>query len=1050
MMAGGKSHVWILIGMMGWGAPASAQQFHIQNWHIEDGLPDGHITALAQTPNGYLWVGTPGGLARFDGIRFKVFKAEGTPGLSDSGIAALLAGTKGRLWIGTADGGVAQLDSSGRFYSLPPPVLPGKPPTRAESWAGDFPAQWFWSLQSSLAEDREGSLWWCVAGRGVYRWQNAQWQVMSQSLTNGTGDARLVCDLQGNPFLLKDGRLNSFRAGRWSEAKSAGRIDGDYPVVSSAREGGIWVGSPEISWSQGGGRVRRFSDHAWRQEVQSTPWTANSLRSQVTCLLNDRHGHLWIGTMWGGVYHTDASGTWRRLTTEGSFSQCLITCLMEDRLGNIWVGTVGDGLYRVTQRPVTMVTLPSPAQENLVQTTCMTKDGSIWFGTDGAGAFRLNGGSWTDYSAAQGLTNEHVCAIFEDHATNLWAGTWGGLFRCRNGRFSPEAGPSELRAVVLALFEDHAGCLWIGTRQGLVCRRGEAYQRVILEPDRASIDIRAFAEDHRGDLWVGTVGDGLFRVREGRVIECPDSERYPAAEARALYCDADGALWIGSFGAGLFRYLDGAFTAYTSADGLPSDSFQSLTGDEAGNLWASSENGVFGLDRNVINHYARGRSPPLLCRRLSLADGLANRACSGSGQPVAGRSSDGRLWFPNMRGVAVFNPNTVPVHRDQPNVFLESVFSDGQELPFADSDAGAARPGTMAGTSSHAGASLSRAHSPAFSGESDISVASSSRRFEFGYTAPDLSAPRQLFFRYKLEGYDRDWVEAADRRSAFYSTLPPGRYRFRVMVGGSDGNWHESARDLSVRIVPRLWEVRWIQWAGAISLAGLLIAYISILSKRRLKRRLELLQLQNSVEQERSRIARDIHDHLGASLTQIALMSESLSEQVTDPRQVASQLTRISCKARTVVQTLNEIVWAVNPLNDNLPKLLDYICSMSEELCESAGLRCWQEVPTGLPPTPLKVDFRHNFVLAIREALNNAIKHSGASEIWIRVFVKENDLRVEIEDNGRGFDLIQGRANGNGLNNLDARLHQIGGRAEVASHPGQGAKVTLRASFARP
>jgi ligand-binding sensor domain-containing protein/signal transduction histidine kinase len=1000
--------------MLGWGFPASARQFHIQNWHMEDGLPDGHITALAQTQDGYLWVGTPRGLARFDGIRFKVFKSEDTPALADSRITALLAGTHGGLWIGTADGGVAQIDPSGRFRSLPRPVLPGGSPTLAGSLAGDFPAQWLWSLYSNLAEDKEGTLWWCAAGRGVYRWQNAQWHDMSPFLTNGPGDPRLVCDFQGHPFVLKDGRLNSFQDGRWGEAESAGRIVGEFPVVSPARDGGIWVGSPEISWAQGGGRVRRFADHSWRQEVQPTPWTANSLRSQVTCLLNDREGHLWIGTMWGGVYHTDAGGSWQRLATEGSFSQGLITCLMEDRLRNIWVGTVGDGLYRVTKRPVTMVTLPAPAQENLVQTTCMTKDGSVWLGTDGAGAFRLRNGIWTDYAAAQGLTNQHVCSIFEDHAANLWVGTWGGLFRFENNHFTLVAGPPELRAIVLALFEDRAGGLWIGTRRGLICRRGGQYQPVILKPDRASIDIRAMAEDRSGNLWVGTVGDGLFCIRAGKVVAFSDSEKYPAADALALHCDADGVLWIGSLGAGLFRYLDGKFTAYTSADGLPSDSFNSLMSDDAGNLWASSENGVFGMDRKVIQRYVRGKNPPLLCRRLSLADGLANRACSGSGQPVAGRSMDGRLWFPNMRGVAVFDPSTVAIQRNEPHVVLESVFSDGQELPLA------------------------------FSEGSDLSVPSSSWRFEFNYTVPDLSAPEHLCFRYKLESYDRDWVEAG---SAYDSKLPPGRYQFRVRAGGSDGNWHESARALSLRIVPRIWEVRWMQWVGAISLAGLLIAYVSILSRHRFKRRLELLQLQNAVERERTRIARDIHDHLGASLTQIALMSELPPGRAPDQRQVASQLTRISSKARAVMQTLNEIVWAVNPLNDNLPKLLDYICSMSEELCESAGLRCWQEVPTSLPPTPLNVDFRHNLVLAIREALNNSIKHANASEIWIRAFVKKDHLLVEVQDDGRGFDVNQRRAQGNGLNNLRARLDQIGGRAELASQPGHGTKVTFRASF---
>ena len=266
---------------------------------------------------------------------------------------------------------------------------------------------------------------------------------------------------------------------------------------------------------------------------------------------------------------------------------------------------------------------------------------------------------------------------------------------------------------------------------------------------------------------------------------------------------------------------------------------------------------------------------------------------------MASRAPGGRLWAANMVGAAGFDPAAVTHGHTTPNLLVESVTADAT----------------------------------GFRGPT------SARRFEFRYSAPDLAAAQSLRFRYKLDELDRDWVDAGTARTAPYSKLPPGDYRFHVMVGGSDGQWHEGSPAIALRVVPRFWERRWGQVLAGATFLSAIGASLAWNQRRTFKLRLERLETQHTVEKERARIARDIHDDLGASLTEIALMSDPEPEEFAEPGRVRAQLQRISGKARTIVQALNEIVWAVNPRNDNLPKLLDYLCTFSEELCECAGVR---------------------------------------------------------------------------------------------------------------
>lgn len=1007
-----------------------AEEFHVQNWRREDGLPDGQITALEQTADGYLWIGTAKGLARYDGIRFRVFKAGETPGFTDSRISSLATDQRGTLWVGMLDGNLARRGEDG-FAAMRPPV-----PLELRPNQDHIPDTWLWDRRMAMIEeaegtprsnaehfadrwaqlttDGEGSVWWHVSGLSLMRFKAGQWHVLTASNGVPAGTLRQVArDHEGRVWFESDGKLQPYHPGQASSAGAAVDLKGQWAVLTPASQGGLWVAEPRSSWLQQGGRMLRLADGRWHDEWSLNPPLRHPPSSVITCLLEDHTGRLWCGTASGGVFFSSSQGRWRRLQAQSSFSQGYISCLFEDRQGNIWVGTVGDGLYRVTLQPATMLNLPPPYENAEINTTCATRDGSIWMGTGGSGAIRFDGTNCSSFGTAEGLTNQHVCALFEDSQTNLWAGTSGGLFRWEARRFARVQGPPEMSTWVKALFEDRAGRLWIGTVGGLVCLERGRFTVHYLRSDRRYCDIRSIAEDAAGDLWIGTIGAGLFRVPGGQADKARRVDAFPATDARALLYGPDNVLWVGGWGSGLFCMKNGQFTAFTTEDGLPSDRIQSILSDVEGRLWLSSDNGVIGVSPHEVRNYQRGKSPPLLCQYLSLAEGLANGGCSGSGQPVSARTGDGRLWFPNYEGVAVLDPREVATRAPAPKVLVEAVLADGKEL--------------------------------ALTSGRDLRAPSGVRRFEFDYTAPNLASQQNMRFRHKLDGMDHDWVDASTRRVAYYSQLPPRHYQFHVAVGGSDNQWHAADAPVDLYIVPRFWERRWLQVLASGLFVAILAGSFGLSQRRKYRLRLERLQMQNAMENERRRIARDLHDEFGSSLSGIALQGEAATQTWNLPPPAQSEIVSMTRRVRQLIGTLDEVVWATNPENDSLANVVAYLCDYAESFLSPAAVKTRVEAPgpSELPAVALTAQARHNLLLAAKEALNNSVRHAQAQTIWLKIRLQAGALIVEVADDGRGFDRAKTRASANGLSNIQNRMAVICGHAQIRSQPGQGTTVTL-------
>ena len=543
-------------------------------------------------------------------------------------------------------------------------------------------------------------------------------------------------------------------------------------------------------------------------------------------------------------------------------------------------------------------------------------------------------------------------------------------------------------------------------------------------------------------------GGGIARWKGGKFTQYLRAQGLPYEQAWALLGDADGSVWIGTPGAGLIRWRDGGFVSFTTRQGLPSDFICNIQADRQGHLWIGSHAGVFRVAKGDLDLCARHEIAAVNCLVLDDSDGLSSLEMAGGNQPSACTTPDGRLWFATSGGLAMVDPARIRTNALPPPVRLEEVLVDGKALSPEPSSPSLSSLSSLAslraeretGTNMTKGTKdVSGVGSP-----SVLQVPPGSGQIELRYAALSFCAPRRVRFRYRLERVDAGWVEAGVRRSAYYSHLAPGDYRFEVTACNNDGVWNPSGVALDLAVLPHFWQTWWFApgcWLGGIGVVG--TGVITSL-RRRHRTRIEALKRARLVEQERGRIARDLHDDLGSGLTDINTTS-TLAQNPSVPTEMARQFfCEISQRSNDMVVALDEIVWAVNPKNDDLSSLATYFSQFTEHLAGLTSLRCRFEIPGELPRLPLNSDQRHSLFLAFKEALQNAVKHAAASSLRVSITVEGGTLKIVLEDDGRGFEAGAAQAGGNGLRNMHERLEQLGGHCEIITAPGKGTRVTFQ------
>lgn len=965
------------------------QPYLVDLWQMEEGLPENIVNAIAQTPDGYLWCGTTHGLARFDGVRFTVFNRANAPALGSGRIRQLLVDRKGALWISTTEESLVRyLDGIFTAFSPPPRVSSGRTFIR-------------------MAEDATGALWLTAQDGALLRFANDEFTIISARWdATGKQNYFVHADFQGQLWAATRTNLARVDVKKLELTSVLAGQSAQYQILCPSRTGGWWI--------QTAGRVRLWRNGQWLDAGERL-WPAD--RPLPVCL-EDREGHLWVGTLGDGLFRYHTNGPVQRITQHNGLGSDLVRACFEDAEGNLWIGTRAGGLNRVRPALFKTYTRADGLASDQITAICEGAEGELWVGTDGEGVNRLKDGVATHFGREQGLGGRHIRSLIFDHRGELWAGAWpGGLFKLENNRFVPHQEFSGSTNSIASLFEDSRHQLWLGRRALNLLTpltSGVAATPIQLPNSAPSVDVIALAEDAAGNLWIGTEASGLFRWRNGECRRYTRADGLPGENIRSLYADPDGALWIGVMDGGLCRFKNDRFVTCSIRNGLVDDVINHIADDGQGWLWFSSFRGIFRTKKSELNQFADGTRSGIACVAYGKSDGVPSLECQGGFQPAGCRTRDGRLWFPTIKGLTSVDPSNASPDALAPKVLIEEFQVDNDRLV----DNANAIP------------------------HDKLRITPGRHRYEFHYTGLDFSAPNRVRFRYKLEGLESEWVEVGERRTANYSPLPPGEYRFEVIACNQAGVWSETSASLRFHVLPHFWQTWWFQIGGFVVLVGILTGSILFSNRRRWQRRLERIESELNVEKERARIAQDIHDGVGANLTEIAWLAEMAGQDALRPEEVRTQTRKISGTARETVQLFDEIVWAVLPQNDTLTSLLGYLGRRVDEWFENSPTRCWFTAPRDLPDIVVPAEVRHGFYLACKEALHNVNKHAHATEVRLHITVTDDTLRVDIEDNGRGFDpgTVTG---GNGLRNLGQRIQKLGGQFELRSEPGRGTKINM-------
>ena len=995
---------------------AAPGEYLVEKWDASSGLPHNTVRAIAQTPDGYLWIGTENGLARFDGVRFENFARENTTALPNPNVDFLQVDIRGMLWVG-ANGHLSVWD--GR--RLTEPELPLA--------RGDQANKILFSRTNEIAFTTAQG---CVlrgqlTAQGKYQWTSSRPAGLSQFAIDARGqtwqvtpNGKLwrVIDLQRDLVQINNaaGKINQMVAdtsGRiWLGAEHQLLVldGGQFVAVTPPSEEKEFSVTELFTISDGAlemvanGRLWRLSKGEWI--LNHNAWPVH--RPPLTRMLDDREGNVWFSRFGGGLVKFEPDGRIRELSARDGFPVDRVRCLFQDHEGNVWVGIDRGGLIRLREKQFQVLNTADGLSDPIVLGVCEDQEGAIWASTYGGGLNRWADGRFTTYNFGPDNSPGYVFTAFADREGRLWVGTHdSGVFIREGGEFRCLIPTNAIPLPTRAVFEDREGNIWLGSGGGVFRWREGKLEQFATDTELVHADVRGFAEDAEGALWICTHGNGLHRFKAGNHVAFHKADGLPNEFVRAVYADNDGSVWVGMYGGGLLRWKAGRLTQAAPRKDLPDDVICNFQDDGKGQLWISTHHGLFRVAKSELNAFADGRTKNVSCVVYGKSDGLPALEFSGGVQPAGWRARDGQLWFATDNGLTYFQPAAVTMNPLQPPVAVESLLVDGEE--FASSlDKGKAVQDLR----------------------QKLRIPAGRTQFEFHFTAMSYTAPDNVRFQYQLEGLQKDWVDAGINRVATYNYLSPGEYKFHVRAANNDGVWNETGASLAFQLLPHFWQRWWfLTLIGAALISLVWLAYYLRMARLR------------ELERLRLRIARDLHDDVGANLAGMALIAEAMEKQPAfgDP----ADLRRI---ALHTIDALRDIVWFIDPARDTLGDLISRMRDTAPLLL--TGIKYDFEAIVPNPDINLPPAFRRNVFPIFKEALHNAVSHAQAGRVSITLDCREGLLRLRVNDDGRGFDerkIIPG----NGLRNLRRRAAEMRGSVRIQTAPGQGTTVEFAAPFPR-
>ena len=966
-------------------APLQIAQYAHTSWTARDGALLGLVFAIAQTPDGYLWIAGSFGLFRFDGIRFVPWQPPQGQSLPDSPYS-LLVSRDGTLWIGTF-GGLASWNGS---------VLTRYPQTDD-------------GFVTSLLEDRDGTIW-----AGLFADKGRLCDVRdgrARCSTPEGGFGSLVWSLgedrSGSLWVGADSGLWRWKPGAPRRFEVPGVHIGD---LSTTADGQILIGSRGAGLRQLAGdrvvpvpirRAARPDQLMADREVKSNK------------LLRDRDGGLWIGTDGLGLLHLK-DGKADGFTRAEGLSGNIACSLFEDREGNIWFGSE-KGLDRFRKLPVAALSTAQGLPHEATKSVLATTDGSVWVATnDGLARWRKADARPVVYKERDGLPDSRVQSLYEDAGGRLWASTARGLASFGGGRFVPVSGLPVTE--VYSMTGDAAGNLWLSGREGLArLHQGRFVENIPWAALGRRQQAKVIVAD-RGGVWLSFWKDGgVLYFKDGQVqATFGPAQGLGAGHVAGLRLDADGALWAATEEGGLSRIKDGRITTLAVANGLPCNTIHWSTLDDSGSLWMYTACGLVRVPHDDLAAWIAEPGRKVATRLWGAADGVPLLAVTPAffNPPVA-KGPDGKLWLVSGADVHLIDPDHLPFNPLPPPVHIDSLVADHKAYPVADG----------------------------------LRLPPLARDIRIEFAALSLVDPKAMHFRYRLEGHDNDWQEAVDRRQTTYTNLPPGNYRFRVKASNNSGVWNEQGAQLDFSIPPAFHQTTWFRVACLIGIIGL--AWIGFQLRLRMRIRRLDRQFEAMLEArvaERTRIARDLHDTLLQRFHGLLLQFQAALNLLPDRPRESKQV--LAGAIDHVADAITEGRDAVQGLRTSIPeegKFEDSLRALVEDLATESGRAAEAHVQVLGAPQALHPTVRDEAFRIASEALRNAFHHAGAKQIDVAIRYDPRRLCVLVRDDGKGIapELLRagGRQGHFGLSGMRERAALVGGKLTVRSAVDEGTEV---------
>jgi ligand-binding sensor domain-containing protein/signal transduction histidine kinase len=841
-----------------------------------------------------------------------------------------------------------------------------------------------------LFRDANKNLW-VGTSKGIARYVDGTFKVYTTRDGLANDDVRAICQTSdGVLWFAGEGTTISLWNGSTFTRRALTSLpaSADLRALLRAQDGTVWIGATA-------GLVQI------RQAVEKLFTSAQGLPDDdIRCLTQGRDGMLWIGTK-DGFCRLD-KGQFESFRAKDGLSQSTVYTLCEDREGSLWVGTK-HGLNQFLDRR----TLPFTASEGLSSndTGPVFQDagGNIWVGTINAGLNRFDGHRFEMLSANTALAGSSIGALADDGSGGLWVGTDKGISRVRANRveqtYSTNDGlPAE---AVACLLRDSKGTLWAGTSAGPAMLQNGRFVSPQTTAGPIKAPIAALGARHDGSILIATRGSGVYRWADGTLTKFAP-QNMARADVDAFFEDHDGLLWMGTIGGGLLMVEGDKTFVFTMRDGLFDDDIFGIIQDDQDRLWMACSKGIFYVRRADLRRFAAGAIARVASAPFSPMDALRTIECKSGVEPAAWRMSDGKLWFSTIRGVIVIDPENLRRDAPPPPVVIEEVIVNGRGEK-----------------SDHI------AHLPP-----------GVKNIEFRYTALSFLSAGRLTFRYRLEGFDRDWVDAGTRREAFYTNLPPGKFRFRVMASNVDGTTNEAAAPMNFVLAPHLYQRAWF-WPVCLALTGLVVWLGYRMRVARIKGRLR------DIVTERSRIARELHDTLLQGFSGVTMEMQALSARLP----ASGERSTLEEIIHDAANCMTEARRSVAGLRNGPGKESGFTAAIAQaarQMTETRDVRLKLKLDES--PRGLSADVEYNLLRIAAEAVSNSVKHSGSRTIEVGLDCEPGQLNLSVKDEGSGFDntRVEGASAGHyGLIGMKERAAQIGADLSFVSTPGRGTLVRV-------